>query len=116
MFLILLNYSQAWELWNDGEYLQLLDPSLSDTFVPDEVKRCIHVGLLCVEQYANDRPTMSDVILMLANKCELTTLPRRPAFYVRRDILDGETTSKVPDNDTYSTTAVSTSCEVEENI
>ncbi|RHN40726.1 putative protein kinase RLK-Pelle-DLSV family [Medicago truncatula] len=25
----------AWELWNDGEYLQLLDPSLNDTFVPE---------------------------------------------------------------------------------
>ncbi|AET02808.2 cysteine-rich RLK (receptor-like kinase) protein [Medicago truncatula] len=105
----------AWELWNDGEYLKLMDPSLSDTFVPDEVKRCIHVGLLCVEQYANDRPTMSDVISMLTNKYELTTIPRRPAFYVRRDILDRETTSKVPDTDTYSTT-ISTSCEVEGKI
>jgi len=93
-----------------------MDPTLNDTFVHDEVKRCIHVGLLCVEQYANDRPTMSDVISMLTNKYELTTLPRRPAFYVRRDILDGETTSKVPDTDTYSTTAVSTSCEIEEKI
>ncbi|RHN40740.1 putative protein kinase RLK-Pelle-DLSV family [Medicago truncatula] len=105
----------AWELWNDGEYLKLMDPTLNDTFVPDEVKRCIHVGLLCVEQYANDRPTMSDVIAMLTNKYELTTIPRRPAFYVRRDILDGETTSKVPDTDTYSTT-ISTSCEVEGKV
>ncbi|KEH19371.1 putative protein kinase RLK-Pelle-DLSV family [Medicago truncatula] len=105
----------AWELWNDGEYLKLMDPTLNDTFVPDEVKRCIHVGLLCVEQYANDRPTMSDVISMLTNKYELTTIPRRPAFYVRRDILDRETTSKVPDTDTYSTT-ISTSCEVEGKI
>ncbi|AET02777.2 putative protein kinase RLK-Pelle-DLSV family [Medicago truncatula] len=103
----------AWELWNDGEYLQLLDPSLCDTFVPDEVQRCIHVGLLCVQQYANDRPTMSDVISMLTNKYKLTTLPRRPAFYIRREIYDGETTSKGPDTDTYSTTAISTSCEVE---
>ncbi|AET02800.1 cysteine-rich RLK (receptor-like kinase) protein [Medicago truncatula] len=105
----------AWELWNDGEYLKLMDPTLNDTFVPDEVKRCIHVGLLCVEQYANDRPTMSDVISMLTNKYELTTIPRRPAFYVRRDILDGETTSKVPDIYTYSTT-ISSSCEVEGKV
>jgi len=117
MFLILLNYSQAWELWNDGEYLKLMDTTLNDTFVPDEVQRCIHVGLLCVEQYANDRPTMSDVISMLTNKYELSKkLPRRPAFYVRRDILDGETTSKVPNTDTHSTTAVSTSCEIEGEI
>ncbi|RHN40721.1 putative protein kinase RLK-Pelle-DLSV family [Medicago truncatula] len=106
----------AWELWNDGEYLQLMDPTLDNTFVPDEVQRCIHVGLLCVEQYANDRPTMSDVISMLANKYELTTLPRRPAFYVRREIFEGETTSKRLDTDTYSMTAISTSCEVEGKI
>ncbi|RHN40731.1 putative protein kinase RLK-Pelle-DLSV family [Medicago truncatula] len=101
----------AWELWNDGEYLQLMDPTLNDTFVPDEVKRCIHVGLLCVEQYANDRPTMSDVISVLTNKYQLTNLPRRPAFYVRREIFEGETISKGQDTDTYSTTAISTSCE-----
>jgi len=93
-----------------------LDPTLNDTFVLDEVQRCIHVGLLCVEQYANDRPTMSDVISMLANKYELTTLPRRPAFYVRREIFDGETTSKGKDTVTYSTTTISTSCEVEGKI
>jgi len=88
-----------------------MDPTLNDTFVPDEVKRCIHVGLLCVEQYANDRPTMSDVIYVLTNKYELTNLPRRPAFYVRREIFEGETTSKGQDTDTYSMTAISTSCE-----
>ncbi|XP_058779678.1 G-type lectin S-receptor-like serine/threonine-protein kinase CES101 [Vicia villosa] len=101
----------AWELWNDGEYMQLIDPSLSDSIVPDEAKRCIHVGLLCVEQYANDRPTMSDVISMLANNYELVTLPTRPAFYIRREISEDETTPKVlvSDTDTYSTTAISSS-------
>ncbi|XP_058779676.1 G-type lectin S-receptor-like serine/threonine-protein kinase CES101 isoform X2 [Vicia villosa] len=97
----------AWELWNDGEYMQLMDPSLNDSFVPDEVKRCIHVGLLCVEQYANDRPTMSDVISMLTNKYEHVTLPTRPAFYVRRDISPEKTTSKVLDTETYSTSIIS---------
>ncbi|XP_050878426.1 G-type lectin S-receptor-like serine/threonine-protein kinase CES101 [Lathyrus oleraceus] len=99
----------AWELWNDGEYMQLMDPSLSDSFVPDEVKRCIHVGLLCVQQYANDRPTMSDVVSMLTNNYEPVTLPTKPAFYVRREIFEEETTSKVLDTDTYSTTAISSS-------
>ncbi|AET02783.1 cysteine-rich RLK (receptor-like kinase) protein [Medicago truncatula] len=106
----------AWELWNDGEYLKLMDPTLNDTFVPDEVKRCIHVGLLCVEQYANDRPTMSEVISVLTNKYVLTNLPRKPAFYVRREIFEGETTSKGQDTDTYSTTTISTSFEVEGKI
>ncbi|XP_012574312.1 G-type lectin S-receptor-like serine/threonine-protein kinase At1g11330 [Cicer arietinum] len=97
----------AWELWNDGQCLKLMDSSLSDTFISDEVQRCIHVGLLCVEQYANDRPPMSDVVTMLTNKSAHFTLPRRPAFYVERDILDGATTSNVPN--TYSTNETFTS-------
>jgi len=92
--------------------MQLMDPTLNDTFVPDEGQKCIHVGLLCVEQYANNRPTMSDVVSMLTNKYAPTTLPRRPAFYIPREIFEGETTSKGLDSDTYSMTAISTSCEV----
>lgn len=92
--LISLNFEQAWELWNQGESLQLLDPSLNDSFDPDEMKRCIHVGLLCIEHYANDRPTMSNVISMLTNESAPVTLPRRPAFYVERKNFDGKTSSK----------------------
>lgn len=62
-----------------------MDPSLSESFDLDEVKRCIHVGLLCVAQYANDRPTMSNVISMLTKECSIVTLPQRPAFYCERD-------------------------------
>ncbi|RHN40727.1 hypothetical protein MtrunA17_Chr8g0357941 [Medicago truncatula] len=57
---------------------------------------------------------MSDVISVLTNKYELTTIPKRPAFYVRNEIFDGESTSKV--SDTYSMTGISTSCEVEVKI
>ncbi|XP_014521882.1 G-type lectin S-receptor-like serine/threonine-protein kinase At1g67520 isoform X1 [Vigna radiata var. radiata] len=75
----------AWELWKEGALLQLVDSSLSESFDLDEVKRCIHVGLLCVAQYANDRPTMSNVISMLTKECSIVTLPQRPAFYLERD-------------------------------
>jgi hypothetical protein len=59
---------------------------------------------------------MSDVISMSANKYELTTLPRRPAFYIRREIFEEETISKGEDTCTYSMTTISTSCEVEGKI
>ncbi|RDX63699.1 Receptor-like serine/threonine-protein kinase SD1-8, partial [Mucuna pruriens] len=83
----------AWELWNQGVSLQLMDPSLGDSFDPHEVKRCIHVGLLCAEQYANDRPTMSRIVSLLTNESEVIALPRRPAFYVDRNFYDGKTSS-----------------------
>ncbi|KAK7257030.1 hypothetical protein RIF29_30709 [Crotalaria pallida] len=103
----------AWELWNMGESLKLMDPSLNDTFVHDEVQRCIHVGLLCVEHYAKDRPNMLDIISMLTNKSAAVTIPRGPAFYVRRQTLEGELFSKSIEFDINSTKEISTSTEVE---
>ncbi|KAL9298097.1 hypothetical protein ACSQ67_023993 [Phaseolus vulgaris] len=74
----------VWELWKDDKYFELVDPSLNEVFDHEEVQRCIHIGLLCVEHYANDRPTMSNIILMLTSKSEIVSLPQRPAFYVQR--------------------------------
>ncbi|KAL2326096.1 hypothetical protein Fmac_025154 [Flemingia macrophylla] len=85
---------KAWELWKDGLYMQLVDQSLNESFDAEEVKRCIHIGLLCVEHYANDRPTMSDIVSMLTNKSAIVSLPQRPAFYVQRDIIDKKFSSQ----------------------
>ncbi|CAL0303681.1 unnamed protein product [Lupinus luteus] len=103
----------AWELWNDGVCLELMDPSLNDTFVPEEVQRCIHVGLLCVEHYAKDRPDMSDIISMLTNKTAPVTMPRRPAFYVGRQMGDGGTSSKSVESNTFYSKEISDSSEIE---
>ncbi|XP_057454454.1 G-type lectin S-receptor-like serine/threonine-protein kinase CES101 [Lotus japonicus] len=81
----------AWELWKAGLVLQVVDPALNNSFSEDEVLRCVHVGLLCVEDNADDRPTMSSVILMLANKTKVNILPKKPAYYVRTSLLDEET-------------------------
>ncbi|KAK7257039.1 hypothetical protein RIF29_30720 [Crotalaria pallida] len=103
----------AWELWNDGVYLQLMDPSLNDMFDPDEAERCIHVGLLCVEHHAKDRPNMSDIISMLTNKSVAVALPRRPAFYFGKHIFEEERISKSVESNADSTKEISTSPEVE---
>jgi len=85
LFIYNLNkYLQVWELWKDEKYFELVDPSLNDLFDHEEVHRCIHIGLLCVERYANDRPPMCDIITMLTSKNEVVSLPQRPAFYVQR--------------------------------
>ncbi|KAH9723226.1 cysteine-rich receptor-like protein kinase 10 [Citrus sinensis] len=56
----------AWHLWNEGNVLELVDPLLTDTsFSDDEFSRYIHIGLLCVQEDAFDRPTMSSVAPML---------------------------------------------------
>nr|XP_024929074.2 cysteine-rich receptor-like protein kinase 10 [Ziziphus jujuba var. spinosa] len=75
----------AWQLWNEGRGVELIDPLLvDDSCEVDEFERYLQIGLLCVQEDAYDRPTMSYVVLML--KSESTTLshPKRPAFFMER--------------------------------
>nr|XP_048317897.1 cysteine-rich receptor-like protein kinase 44 [Ziziphus jujuba var. spinosa] len=74
-----------WKLWKEGRVLDIVDPTLCQPFsAQEEVSKCIHIGLLCVQESPTDRPTMSAVILMLANETTLP-LPNTPAFIFRRN-------------------------------
>ncbi|XP_061341170.1 G-type lectin S-receptor-like serine/threonine-protein kinase At4g27290 [Gastrolobium bilobum] len=70
----------AWKLWADERALGLLDEVLGERCTLSEVMRCIHVGLLCVQQRSEDRPDMSSVVLML-NGEKLLPKPKFPGFY-----------------------------------
>ncbi|CAN1747821.1 G-type lectin S-receptor-like serine/threonine-protein kinase RKS1 [Linum perenne] len=72
----------VWELWRENRVLELMDPSLKESCVPEEVLRCVHVGLLCVQENATDRPNMSAVVLMLNSETPLPR-PNKPAFIFR---------------------------------
>ncbi|KAJ6966847.1 hypothetical protein NC652_004416 [Populus alba x Populus x berolinensis] len=58
----------AWELWKAGTSFEMMDPILRESCSKDQVLRCINVGLLCVEDSALDRLTMSDVVSMLTSE------------------------------------------------
>ncbi|XP_020415075.1 G-type lectin S-receptor-like serine/threonine-protein kinase At4g27290 isoform X2 [Prunus persica] len=75
----------AWELWREGRGMEVIDASVRETCRHDEALKCIQVGFLCVQEDPADRPTMSSVILMLAN--EATSLPpsKEPAFSTHRN-------------------------------
>lgn len=47
-----------------------------------EIFRCIHIGLLCVQESAAARPSMSEVVFMLCNEINLP-LPDQAAFIFR---------------------------------
>lgn len=76
----------AWEHWMDGRGLELIDSSMrSDPCIsPLQAVRCIHVGLLCVQEIMNERPTMSEVVIMLSNETAPIPLPKKPAFTIHR--------------------------------
>ncbi|XP_050279135.1 G-type lectin S-receptor-like serine/threonine-protein kinase At1g67520 [Quercus robur] len=77
----------AWELWNEGTALDLMDPALDDSYM-DQMLRCVHVGLLCVEDSAIDRPAMSDVLAMLTNDNLSLPSPKKPAFSLARQAIE----------------------------
>ncbi|XWS15619.1 hypothetical protein CRYUN_Cryun34aG0016900 [Craigia yunnanensis] len=74
----------AWKLWSKGQGMELIDPLLAQSCVVAEVLKCIHIGLLCVQEDPADRPTMSSVIVMLGSETIVLPLPEEPAFSVGR--------------------------------
>ncbi|WVZ03110.1 hypothetical protein V8G54_023916 [Vigna mungo] len=88
----------AWRTWYEGKCLELMDPMLEKSFMQNEVERCIEIGLLCVQENARDRPTMSNVVVMLASDTVAVPKPKHPAFSIGRMALEEVSTSKSSKN------------------
>jgi len=81
---------QAWKLWNEGDIAAVVDPAISDPCVEVEIFRCIHIGLLCVQELAKDRPAVSTIISMLNSEIVDLPTPKKPAFVERQTSLGTE--------------------------
>ncbi|KAM7490246.1 hypothetical protein LguiA_033167 [Lonicera macranthoides] len=66
---------------HDGTPLELMDPTLADSHVRNEVIRCIQMGLLCVQEDVDSRPSMAAIVLMLGSYTVSLPLPDQPPFY-----------------------------------
>ncbi|KAJ0096822.1 hypothetical protein Patl1_27513 [Pistacia atlantica] len=76
----LLTY--AWRNWTRGTALNMIDSSLRGCS-SGEMIRCIHIGLLCVQEKVANRPTMSSVVLMLTSHSQSLPIPSKPAFFMQ---------------------------------
>ncbi|PON66929.1 Tyrosine-protein kinase [Trema orientale] len=90
--LSLLGY--AWKLWRENKALDLMDVALSETCNANEFLKCINVGLLCVQEDPDDRPTMSTVVFMLGSETATLPNPKQPAFVVRKSLSSTGSSSK----------------------
>ncbi|EOA16172.1 hypothetical protein CARUB_v10004309mg [Capsella rubella] len=72
--------THVWRLWRNGSPLEIVDPTMSNNFQTDEVIRCIHIALLCVQKDATDRPKLSTIMLMLTSNTHLLPTPKPPGF------------------------------------
>ncbi|KAM3706865.1 hypothetical protein ACJW31_03G183800 [Castanea mollissima] len=77
----------AWELWKEDAMLDLMDPTLRDSAI--------------------DRPTMSDVIAMLANDSLTLPSPEKPIFSIARKAIEAHICEKESEN--YSINGLSIS-------
>ncbi|WRX26365.1 Serine-threonine/tyrosine-protein kinase [Theobroma cacao] len=74
----------AWKLWSKGKGMELIDQHLVQSCVAAEVLKCIHIGLLCVQEDPADRPSMSSVVVMLGSEIIPIPRPTEPAFSIGR--------------------------------
>lgn len=68
--------------------LELKDPVLGESCDINQLLRTIHVGLLCVQERAIDRPTIPEVISMFSNETMPLLAPKQPAFFTGRNAAD----------------------------
>ncbi|KAK9155985.1 hypothetical protein Sjap_003465 [Stephania japonica] len=80
----------AWNLWNEDRAMELVDEMFTNQDVSSRfvVFRCIQVGLLCVQQRPDDRPTMPTVVMMLGSESTYLPEPKHPGFYYERSFMD----------------------------
>ncbi|KAL3742091.1 hypothetical protein ACJRO7_017555 [Eucalyptus globulus] len=77
----LLDY--VWEQWRIGEPLEIVDPTIVKSYSVNEVIRCIHIGLLCIQNDKEARPAMDTIVLMLSSADFVSLpLPEQPTFFI----------------------------------
>ncbi|PHU26548.1 G-type lectin S-receptor-like serine/threonine-protein kinase [Capsicum chinense] len=85
----------AWKCWNGNKIVELVDPKITDVQLEKEILRCVHVGLLCVQEYAEDRPNVSMVLSMLTREIDDLPSPKQPAFTTRPSLSKKESQGSV---------------------
>lgn len=72
----------------------MADEFLGGSWSVSEMTRSIMIGMLCVQQRAEDRPSMSSVLFMLGGEGSIPE-PKRPGFFNEEE---SESTSSTPSN------------------
>ncbi|PWZ32348.1 Cysteine-rich receptor-like protein kinase 10 [Zea mays] len=71
----------TWHLWEIGRWLDLVEASISKEMHEAEARRYINIALMCVQENADDRPTMSDVVAALNSESVVLPEPKHPAYF-----------------------------------
>ncbi|KAI3680578.1 hypothetical protein L6452_35351 [Arctium lappa] len=89
----------AWKKWMSGSPLELLDPSVAESYSKNEVIRCINIGLLCVQEEADERPSMASILNMLNNNSITLPTPNKPPYFLSKGLvldISGDVDKSIP--------------------
>ena len=81
---------QAWTLCCEDNIKELIDEAIAEVCFQEEMSRCIHVGLLCVQESAKDRPNISTVLSMLSSEISCLPSPKQPPFFEKQSVVNTE--------------------------
>lgn len=75
--------------------MEFMDPSLRSHAPGDQMLKCVHIGLLCVQDNPADRPMMSTVNIMLGSNTVSLQSPSKPAFFIPKSGTYSQSTGKL---------------------
>ncbi|KAL5212185.1 hypothetical protein ABZP36_023032 [Zizania latifolia] len=96
----------AWKLWREDKAAEFMDASLGGSYSREEAWRCFHVGLLCVQDGPELRPTMSNVVLMLISDQMQLPEPAQPPLFTRLNKVSASEFSLAMKTETTKTQSV----------
>ncbi|KAL2931035.1 Cysteine-rich receptor-like protein kinase 4 [Bienertia sinuspersici] len=70
--------THAWNSFTQQNLMLFMDSTLRDSYLSEEVMRCLHFGLLCAQDNTNDRPTMSTIVHILNSDSTTTAILATP--------------------------------------
>ncbi|KAH6829013.1 hypothetical protein C2S53_011930 [Perilla frutescens var. hirtella] len=70
----------AWKLWSEDQGLGFADENIASSDYKTEIVRCIHIALLCVQEFPKDRPHIQTVLSMLSREIVELPTPEQPVF------------------------------------
>ncbi|KAG0477268.1 hypothetical protein HPP92_014109 [Vanilla planifolia] len=73
--------SLVWRYWKQGWVDRIVDDSLCGQYSSQQVMKCVHIALLCVQDNQGMRPSMASLIIMLSSSSIMLPTPTTPAFY-----------------------------------
>ncbi|GFQ04755.1 g-type lectin s-receptor-like serine/threonine-protein kinase at1g11330 [Phtheirospermum japonicum] len=86
----------VWKMWKENNVAVVIDQRISSPSYLEEVVRCTHIGLLCVQEVPQDRPSMSSVLSMLRSEIIELPKPNQSAFVLNSTHSPTGTSSSQP--------------------